>query len=590
MKQTSPAWAAPYASLIRIILPAFALTLFAPQTAAPAQDAGRGGVRVVAHEVSLGKDQPGEIEHSRVVSPDGRRVAFAARVEGGETVFVDGVPNRPHTKYLASSLTEGGIRQQIFFSPDGRRVAYVAMRGEKYVVVVDGVEGPAMDEIEIAAPVFSPDGKRVAYAAKQGRAYVVVADGVAGKPYDYVTSLTFSPDGRRLMYEAKRGDKSFVVTNGAEAADPDRKGVPRFIPGSGREVNTFERGGKFFVSVDGAEQGPYDDLGNNIEFSEDGRHVLYSAEAGGKAFVVLDGAAGKRYDQIEENSYKLSPDGRRAAFVAQDFGRFGDKEFAVVDGREGRPYDAVRGLTFGPGGRRVAYAGLTFGAGDVTQGVAVIDGVEGERFDRVGEVFHFSPEGGRVAYFAERTGKKVLVADGRQFAHDEIANVKFGPGARLMFAGKRGTRQVVYVDGAGEKEYAAGAAEPADARHYDSHDDEFAFSPDGRRYAYVANQGGREFVVVDGAEGKQYDDIDDLQFTADGRHVVFAARRGGKSLVVVDGVEGREYDGFVPVGGPESQRLLSVVGERRFGALARRGAEWLRVEFEIAEGGKPSVK
>ena len=573
----SNAYARRAVAVVALLMPALSAAPFRAQTPRPP------AVRLVTREVSLGRDHPREIEYSHVVSPDGRRVAFAAEVEGGEAVFVDGVPGKPYTRFLRSSPTEAGVQKQIIFSPDSRRVAYVAMRDKKYVAIVDGAEGPELDGIEIGAPVFSADGKRVAYSARQGSAYVVVADGVVGKPYDYVTALTFSPDGRRLMYEAKRGERSFAVTNSTETPDPDRKGVPSFSPGAARELHTFNRGDKFFVSLDGVEYGPYDGLGNNIEFSDDGRRVLYLAHAGGKEFIVLDGVAGKKYEQIEENSYKLSSDGRRTAFVAKDFSRFGQKEFAVVDGKEGKPYDRVQGLSFGRGGRRVAYAGLTFGAGDVAQGVAVIDGVEGERFEIVGELFHFSPEGGRVAYVAERAGKKVLVADGKQFAYDEMVNIKFGPGTRLMFAARRGGRLVVYVDGAGEKEYAAGAAEPADNRYYDLHDDELAFSSDGRRAAYVANQGGREFVVVDGVEGQQYDDIDDLQFTADGRHVVFAARRGGKSLVVVDGVEGREYDSFVPVGSSEGSRLLSIEGNRQFGALARLGAELMRVEFEIVE-------
>lgn len=35
-----------------------------------------------------------------------------------------------------------------------------------------------------------------------------------------------------------------------------------------------------------------------------------------------------------------------------------------------------------------------------------------------------------------------------------------------------------------------------------------AVSPDGKRLAYVVKQGGKEFVVVDGVQGKEYDEVE----------------------------------------------------------------------------------
>jgi hypothetical protein len=84
-------------------------------------------------------------------------------------------------------------------------------------------------------------------------------------------------------------------------------------------------------------------------------------------------------------------------------------------------------------------------------------------------------------------------------------------------------------------------------------------------------------VVLDGSEGKPYDEIQDLQFTADARHVVYAARRDGKLVAVVDGIESKEYEDFV------SGASLVLDGPRTLGMLVTRDQKILRVEIEIAE-------
>ncbi len=87
-----------------------------------------------------------------------------------------------------------------------------------------------------------------------------------------------------------------------------------------------------------------------------------------------------------------------------------------------------------------------------------------------------------------------------------------------------------------------------------------AVSPDSKHVAYVARRGGKQLVVVDGVEGKEYDRIGQgtLVFSPDSKRVAYGARRGDKQLVVVDGVEGKEYDGIgqgTLVFSPDSKRV-----------------------------------
>ena len=131
------------------------------------------------------------------------------------------------------------------------------------------------------------------------------------------------------------------------------------------------------------------------------------------------------------------------------------------------------------------------------------------------------------------------------------------------------------VEGEAPREYVITPPKPGEAP--ESYDFQMAFSPDSKRTAYVLRRGGKNFVVLDGSEGKPYDEIEDLQFTADSRHLVYAARRDGKLVVVVDGIESKEYDDFV------SGASLVLDGARTISMMVTRGQEILRVEIEIAE-------
>jgi hypothetical protein len=78
-------------------------------------------------------------------------------------------------------------------------------------------------------------------------------------------------------------------------------------------------------------------------------------------------------------------------------------------------------------------------------------------------------------------------------------------------------------------------------------------SPDGRRAAYVAVSRGllteeKKFVVVDGKDEKEYDDISASMrtfFSPDGKRVAYGAKASNHWLMVVDGKEEGPYDGIV---------------------------------------------
>ncbi len=94
----------------------------------------------------------------------------------------------------------------------------------------------------------------------------------------------------------------------------------------------------------------------------------------------------------------------------------------------------------------------------------------------------------------------------------------------------------------------------------------FTVSPDGSREAYVTKVGKKVCVVVDGKKEKQYDAImgrlrPQITFSSDSKRVAYGAKVEverkwlvsvtTKQFVVVDGEEGKQYDSIISVEGGE---------------------------------------
>jgi len=102
-------------------------------------------------------------------SPDGRRIALAARVDGDIEIFTVDVADGRLTRLTNSP----GDDRDPTWSPDGSQIAFSSVRDgntEIYVMRADGtgLRRVTNDPAEDVSPAWSPDGSTIAFASGVG--------------------------------------------------------------------------------------------------------------------------------------------------------------------------------------------------------------------------------------------------------------------------------------------------------------------------------------------------------------------------------------------------------------------------------------
>jgi hypothetical protein len=155
-----------------------------------------------------------------------------------------------------------------------------------------------------------------------------------------------------------------------------------------------------------------------------------------------------------------------------------------------------------------------------------------ERYDRQG----FSEDGRKYYYNAYNslTNKAYVAVNGvpgKEYDSIEPNSIGFY-GDKLVYHAYEGERELFVVD---EKEYEAhGYFDALGPPH---------FSENGRDYAYISEQEGKDYFVVNGKKSAAYDSvsISDIAFV-DARHFKFSAYRGRVHYIVTSGNETPDGD------------------------------------------------
>lgn len=219
-----------------------------------------------------------------------------------------------------------------------------------------------------------------------------------------------------------------------------------------------------------------------------------------------------------------------------------DKECVAVDGRAGKGYDSIWGNPVSAGdGDHVAYVAMAGGAFRV-----VLDDVEGPEHPAINAgSIALTEDAAHLTYTCQSGDKTQMVIDGQVLPpYDSVSNVRWTPRKnRCVYIAREGEKAWVFVDGARGPEFRNAAIQRFDLYH-DSEVNGLVFSPDESRLAYTVQDGGRggTFVIMDGKLSERYDSASIPRFYSDGRHVMYGARNGTVDMIVRDGETIARYD------------------------------------------------
>jgi hypothetical protein len=310
-------------------------------------------------------------------------------------------------------------------------------------------------------------------------------------------------------------------------------------------------------SVQETDLGP---SGDGPIVSLDRRHVARAVKKAGRRVVMVDQAETAVDGGMEFAAF--DPESRRFAFQTKRDGQ----SRLVVDGVEQWSWKGPGlfglvkwGFWFSPRGGhwflmtgRKGFAVSTLqNPGQyalVVDGKLVAEGIEvGVTVSDDGRSF------GYIVRIADPSGQQTptLVVHGPEGERSRLPGVsddchcQFSPDdTRLTHSIRRNDSWVLVVDGVEGREY-------EELRWPE-------FSPDGKRLAYAARRSGKWLAVVDAREEGPWDEIKDgrLWFSADGKRLAYRAKREGKWVAVVNGSAGDPYDEVGrPVFSPDGSRL-----------------------------------
>lgn len=229
-----------------------------------------------------------------------------------------------------------------------------------------------------------------------------------------------------------------------------------------------------------------------IVFSRAGNAVAYKAEQNREYYVVNNGSAGKPYQEVSDITF--SPDGKRLAYVAQS----GGKSRMVLDNKEGRDEDALGAPLFSQDSKHLLYY-----AKSNNKWHLVVDGKIGEDSLTIYDQF-FSSDATRIITFEQvdsDANSPYSLLTVRDLKLQKLASKRLMARNRVYSADKsrmaaiediRDKKRIIEVAFNNIEEVKPGQA-------YDNIS-LLSYGGDGSTLAYVAEKGGKLYLVMNGSE------------------------------------------------------------------------------------------
>ena len=349
--------------------------------------------------------------------------------------------------------------------------------------------------------------------------------GHPGGILDYQTLVSASEKGDRIAVVSLRGPGSLPPVERALLCTE-----PRPAAGSARaswKISFSSGPGPLYVmNADGSGQRwlttTLTSWGTSA-WSPDGQRIVFGSRRDGNGEIYVlnaNGSAQRNLTRARSNDFApaWSPDGRKIAFLSN---RRGDSEIYVMNPDGSRQRNLTRNpagdsaFAWSPDGRRIAFTSKRDGNWDVY--VMTADGSRQRRLTRGNALASgpvWSPDGRKIAFTSKRDGNfevYVMNADGsgqrnltRSPKYEDNPawspdgrKIAFASGSRSCRAGEgcRGNTEVYVInaDGSGQRRLTRSPRE----------DFVPAWSPDGRKIAFVSRRDGNAEIYVMNTDGSE---------------------------------------------------------------------------------------
>lgn len=426
---------------------------------------------------------------SPVISPDGRTIAFSATVDGKSSIYV-----RELGSLAEQRLNGTEDAQALFWSPDSRTVAFTANNKLKKVDIGGGPVQVICNAPDGFSGAWSREGVILIGSASRGIRRVSAAGGELTEllPLDESRKETrhvfprFLPDGRHFLYRAHNNSPSDPPEIFVASIDGKER-RPLFRNSS--DVYYIAPGYLLFARDTTVMAQPFD--ASKLEFTGDPVPVVENVN-----FLAI---VGRSYLSVSENGTLVYREGGNGTERQLKWYDREGKEIAKV----GEPGD-YQDIVLSPDGKRVAASRHVDGNADIwvidlERGLptrftfnAVVEDDPAWSSDGSSIIFTSNRDGGIRKFYrklASGAGNEELISDAVRVVN---TGIDWSPdGKNILYSSPgEGTGSDIWV-----------APLSGDAKPYPLLQSEFTenhgrFSPDGRFFAYVSNESGREEVYV----------------------------------------------------------------------------------------------